>query len=69
MRKEYIDNIQTKIDIVNETIKMYSEYIDSALISSDIPDTPNIIDNMKLNLEKELKNLEKLKLKHPEYFI
>jgi len=69
MRKEYIDNIQTKIDIVNETIKLYSEYIDSALISSDIPDTPNIIDNMKLNLEKELMNLEKLKLKHPEYFI
>ena len=59
------DPVQTKIDIVQSTIRVYESYLDWY----DDKSSPNAHVELLRKLEKEVKNLEVLKSKHPEYFI
>lgn len=57
------DSIQQKIDIINSTLKIYGQHIDDMDIGD--PYRSKLINKYKL----EEQELEKLKKKHPEYFI
>ena len=58
------DPVQTQINIVRQTIDVYSWYLGCCDENS-----PQERANLVLKIEKEVKNLDLLKSKHPEYFI
>lgn len=58
-----INNItQTRIDIVIQSVRLYTDYIDS---QTDI----KLIANFQKKLDIELQRLDNFKSKYPEYFI
>lgn len=59
------DPVQTQIDIVQKSIMVYSHYLDWY----DDKSSPKAHAELLRKIEKEVKNLDLLKSKHPEYFI
>ena len=59
------DPVQTQINIVRQSIDVYSRYLGRCDENSPPQERANLV----LKIEKEVKNLDLLKLKHPEYFI
>ena len=60
------DPVQTQIDIVQKSINFYSWYLGRCdEISPDTSARANLVKK----IEYEVKNLDLLKSKHPEYFI
>jgi hypothetical protein len=59
------DPVQTRIDIVQKSIEVYSQYLGWY----DDKSSSKIRDELLRKIEREVKNLDLLKSKHPEYFI
>lgn len=59
------DPVQTRIDIIQTSIKVYSHYLERYVDKS----SPKPHAELVRMIEKEVKNLDSLKSRHPEYFI
>ena len=59
------DPVQTQINIVQQAIVVYSIY----LAHGDGKFSPDVRASLVKKIEHETKNLDRLKSKHPEYFI
>ena len=64
-KRNKLDKIEFKIGIIQQTIYMYSVYIDSC--GSDINN--KFVQEIQEKLKIEENNLKYLKQKYPEYFI
>ena len=59
------DPVQTQINIVRQSIDVYSWYLGRCDENSPPQERANLVKK----IEHEVKNLDLLKSKHPEYFI